>query len=129
LWRQRGKPQRVAFGYDTIRLDENGPTIPWSGIDRLAFHWAGQRSELPVPRALRYRPSPRSKLSLLIYVRREVAERTAGQSLGARFRMYWYRTPYVVKLALLDATIEDIIDAIRERAPSDVVIRSGMHEA
>lgn len=126
-WRQRRKPKRLAFGRDAVKLDGNGPRLPWDVVDRLAFHWAGQRFELPPP--LRHRYPMRVRLYLLIYVDGAVAERAAGRSLTARFHSYWYRTPFVVDLALLDAQTDDILAAIRTRAPADVLARSGMLEA
>ncbi len=125
LWRQWRKPLRLSISGNGVTLGHCGQIIPWSTIDRLAFHWRGQRFEMPTP--IRSRRTTRSGLSLLIYEQERVVQPT-GSALEERFRRYWYGTPHIAELSILEASIGDVLLAIQKHAPSKVLARSGMLE-
>ena len=125
LWRQWRKPLRFSVSSQGVGLGNREQLIPWSAIDRLAFHWRGQRFEIPTK--MRSWRTARSGMSLLIYAREGVAQ-PAGNGLEDRFRRSWYGTPHIAELGILDATIDDVLLAIQKHAPADVLARSGMLE-
>ncbi len=126
LWRQWRKPLRLSVSSKGVALGSIGEQIiPWSAIDRLAIHWRGQRFEMPSE--LRRRRTARSGISLLVYVREAVAQ-PVGSGLEERFRRFWYGTPHMAELSILEATIADVLLAIQKHAPADVLARSGMLE-
>ena len=123
LWRQWRKPLRLSVGSRGVTLGGSGQVIPWTAIDRLAFHWRGQRFE--VPTRIRYMRTMRSGISLLIYARESVVQPPEA-GLEDRFRRSWYGTPHIAELGILEATITDVLRAIQRHAPADVLARSGM---
>ena len=125
LWHQWRKPLRLSLSSRGILPGEGGPVIPWSVVDRVAFHWTGQRFER-APRTLQVGYSHRTRLSLLIYVRDSRLEWQGTRGLVGLWQRYWYRTPFVVSLAMVDATTAEIIEAIQAYAPEAVRARSGL---
>lgn len=126
LWRQWRKPLRLSVGLKGMTLGDNHPLIPWSAVDHLALHWRGKRLEMPAP--IRIVRTMRSGLTLLVYVR-ESAVRPADASLEERWRRFRFGTSHVAELGILEESVDDVLQAIRKFAPTEVVARSGMLEA
>jgi hypothetical protein len=119
LWHQWRKPLRLGLTKNAIVLDESGTAIPWIIVDRVGF--CGREG--------RFRLSMNQRLLLLVYVTDAVVVQRAARGIGGAWRFYWYRTPFMLDLAMIDAQNEDIFRAIQMQAPRDVLARSGMLEA
>lgn len=125
VWHQWRKPLRLGVSSKGVVLGDDQPYIPWSTVDRFAIHWWGQRFENTG--AVKGSRPMRSRLALLVYARGGVAQ-PAAKGVGESFNRTWYGTPHMVELGLLDASIDDVLQAIRQYAPRDVLARSGLLE-
>jgi hypothetical protein len=123
LWRQWRKPLRLSVSTRGVAIADRQPLIPWAAVDCLAIHWRGQRFETLGP--LRRIGSMRSGVSLLIYARENVAQ-PAARGIEASFNRYWYGTPHMIELGLLEGSIDDVLGAVQMFAPADVLARSRM---
>ena len=134
LWFQWRKPQRFGVSSRGIVFGKGGTPVPWTIVDRVGFYWTGQRFRPLGQAPLEGRPSlarlpgMNGRLSLLVYVTDTVVVQRAARGIGGAWCHYWYRTPFKLDLAMIEARNEDVFRAIQMKAPRDVLARSGMLE-